>query len=261
VAALSRDVTHATAVPFQARIREEHRAAESETNASVGRINLGSADVCRARTPLGWEPMALSISAVVPTWCEGESIHKVVQDCLALADEVVVADADSPDGTAALARDAGARVVSTPKGRGLQLNAGAAEATGDALLFVHADTSVAPAAREVIQRALLDATVVGGNFKLRFLPATRSARIYSVANDLPRRWLHIYYGDSCIFVRRAVFGELGGFAEIPLFEDYDFVERLEALGRTYYATEVEAASSARRFVERPLRTLALWSAL
>lgn len=205
--------------------------------------------------------MTFSIAAVIPTWCEARTIRAIVETCRRVADEVIVSDAASPDATATLALEAGAHVVSSRRGRGPQLNAGAVAATADVLLFVHADTTLPPAARPAIRSALLDPGVVGGNFKLRFVPQTRSARIYSLANDLRRRFLRVYYGDSCIFVRRSAFLELGGFAQIPLFEDHEFVRRLERHGRTQYVADVEVESSARRFAARPLRTLTLWSAL
>lgn len=201
------------------------------------------------------------ISAIVPTWREAASIRDTVTACAAIADETIVADADSPDATASLAAAAGARVVQAPRGRGPQQNAGARVATGEVLLFVHADTLLPPAARPAICAAMADPTVLGGNFKLRFAPATRAARVYSLANHLRRRALGIYYGDSCIFVRRAVFDRLGGFADLPIFEDHEFVRRLESSGRTHYETAVLATTSSRRFATRPLRTLGIWAAL
>jgi glycosyltransferase involved in cell wall biosynthesis len=174
---------------------------------------------------------------------------------------VIVADAHSPDETAALARAAGAHVVLGAPGRGQQLNAGARAARGDILLFVHADVELPVSARESLRAATSSHGVIGGNFKLRFVPETPAARLYSAAYHLRRILMPIYYGDSCIFVRRSVFLELGGFADIPLFEDYEFVRRLERHGQTRYIRDTEVRASSRRFERRPLRTLALWIAL
>jgi len=189
----------------------------------------------------------MKLSAVVPTWCEARRVERVVKACSRVADEVVVADAGSPDETGRLARQAGARVVEAPKGRGQQLNAGAAAATGDVLLFVHADTELPREVRGAIDAALEDPEIVGGNFKLRFVPASTSSAVFGLANHLRRRYLGIYYGDSCIFVRRTVFDALGGFKSIPLMEDHELVNRLEGFGKTHYETRVEVATSARRF--------------
>jgi rSAM/selenodomain-associated transferase 2 len=201
----------------------------------------------------------IMLSAVIPTWRESERIEQVVRACQLVADEVIVADAGSDDGTVERAQAAGARVVEAKKGRGPQLNAGAKAATGEMLLFVHADTELPSTARGAIDAALSDPGVVGGNFKLRFVPDSAASRIFGIANHLRREHLRIYYGDSCIFVRRAVFDALGGFKDIPIMEGHEFVRRLEHLGRTHYETSVIAETSARRFAGRPVRTLAVWA--
>ena len=201
------------------------------------------------------------MSAVIPTWCERGAIAGAVATAARVADEVIVADAGSPDDTAAIARAAGARVVDAPRGRGRQLATGAAAARGDVLLFVHADARLPPAARAAIERALADPEVGGGNFRLRFEPATAWARLFSRADDLRRRWLRIYYGDSGLFVRRAVYDALGGYRPLPILEDHDLARRLERATRTVYLREVAIVASARRFEGAPVRTLAIWAAI
>lgn len=203
----------------------------------------------------------MRISIVIPTWCEAACIADAVRTCAVVGDETIVADADSPDGTFDIARRAGARCVLAPRGRGPQLNAGAAVATGDVLWFVHADAVLHPQSRPAVMAELGDARSVGGNFRLRFVPETHAARVYSAGNHLRRRVLGIYYGDSCIFVRREVFQELGGYRDMPLFEDHEFAQRLERHGRTVYIEEPAVLVSARRFADRPVRTLALWTFL
>jgi len=201
------------------------------------------------------------LSAVIPTWCEVAMVERAVRAAHAVADEVLVADAASPDGTAAAARRAGARVLQAPRGRGAQLHAGALAARGDALLFLHADARVPPEARDAIERALADPRVVGGNFLLRFDPPGRAARTLAALNDLRRLWLGIYYGDSAIFVRRAVYERIGGFSPMPILEDYELVRRLERAGPTAYVRDVVVTASARRFEGALLPTLATWTAL
>ena len=203
----------------------------------------------------------MKISVVIPSWNEAAAIGAAVEGARSFADEVIVADAGSPDGTAGRAAAAGAIVVAAPKGRGHQLRAGAARASGDVFLFLHADVTLEAGAREAIQRSLLDPACVGGNFRLRFEPTSFAARVFTVANDVRRRLLRIYYGDSAIFVRAATYHALGGFRALPLFEDYDFVRRLERAGPTAYVREVAAIASARRFVDAPIRTLFVWTAL
>jgi glycosyltransferase involved in cell wall biosynthesis len=202
-----------------------------------------------------------TISAIIPTWCELDMVAACVASAGAIADEVIVADANSPDGTAALAARCGARVVLCEKGRGPQLCAGAGAARGDVLLFLHADAELAPSARPAILECLAEPDVLGGNFLLEFTGPSRYAPLFSLANDLRRRMLGIYYGDSAIFVRRSVYDELGGFRPYPIFEDYDFVQRLERRGRTAYLRRVCVRVSSRRYERSPLRTLVGWAVL
>ncbi len=203
-----------------------------------------------------------TISVIVPTWNERERITEAVARARLVGDEVIVADAGSPDGTRELAERAGAVVVPcSARGRGAQLRAGASRATGDVLLFLHADATLPPEARGAILRALVGPDVVGGNFALRFAPPSFAANLFTRVNDVRRRFFHIYYGDSAIFVRRSVYEELGGVRPFPILEDYDLVRRLERRGRTAYVRDVEVHASARRFEGAPLRTLFVWSCL
>ena len=203
----------------------------------------------------------MRLSAVIPTWCEAAAIGVAVDAARGVADEVIVVDGASPDGTAAAAERAGARVVVGPRGRGAQLAAGACAAAGDVLLFLHADARLPPAARGAIEAALSDPGVDGGNFFLRFEGDGLAARLFTWANDARRRRLGIYYGDSAIFLRRAAYDRLGGFAPLPILEDYDLVRRLERGGRSAYIRDVEVRTSARRFERAPIRTLAVWTAI
>ena len=202
---------------------------------------------------------ATSLTVIIPSWCEAHQIANVVRAALEIGSDVIVADAGSPDGTAAVAQAAGARIVSAPRSRGAQLHAGALAAQGDVLLFLHADAMLPREARAAIDEALLDPLVVGGNFFLRFVPDSFAARLFTRANDLRRRWLRIYYGDSGIFVRRTIYTQLGGFRALPILEDYEFVRRLERAGRTVYLRRIVMKASARRFEAAPLRTLLVWT--
>ncbi len=206
--------------------------------------------------------LVTALSVIIPTWCEAEGIAAAVSYGRAIGDEVIVADAGSPDGTAEIAAAHGARVVHCPhKGRGAQLCAGASAAVGDIFLFLHADAALPSGARALILERLADPDVLGGNFLLEFAGPSRFAPLFSYANDLRRRALGIYYGDSAIFVRRSVYHELGGFRPYPIFEDHDFVQRLERRGRTAYIREARVRVSSRRYEGAPLRTLAGWALL
>jgi rSAM/selenodomain-associated transferase 2/rSAM/selenodomain-associated transferase 1 len=173
------------------------------------------------------------LSVVVPALDEEANVASAVSSARAAgAAEVVVADGGSRDATIASAEAAGARVVRAVRGRASQMNAGAASATGDVLLFLHADTTLPPDAAEQVRRVLADPAAVGGAFRFsagdpahaldRFVTAVTSAR-YAV--------FRLPYGDQAIFVRRRVFEDLGGFPELPVMEDYEFALRLRRLGR------------------------------
>lgn len=203
----------------------------------------------------------MRLSAIVPTWQEASWIRDSVTRARRVADEVIVADGGSSDGTLQIARAAGARAIMVRRGRGQQLAAGARAATGDVLLFLHADTRLPLGARAAVEAALADPAVLGGNFYLRFEPATRLGRLFTSIYDVRRRWLGIYYGDSPLFVRRAAYERLGGYPEQALFEDYAFARRLARAGRTVYVREVAAVTSGRRYEARPLVTLASWVVL
>lgn len=118
-----------------------------------------------------------TLSIIIPTWQEAPLIRDTVQCAWRIGDEVIVVDGGSRDGTAMLAEAAGARVVLAPKGRGRQLQTGAKAATGDILLFLHADVRLPPAARTAILGALSAPEVIGGNFLIRFLPASWFTRL------------------------------------------------------------------------------------
>jgi rSAM/selenodomain-associated transferase 2 len=199
------------------------------------------------------------LSVIIPTIDEVDHVARAVAIAKAIGDEVIVADGGSSDGTCAVAARAGAIVIEAPRGRGRQLRAGAERARGDALLFLHADVEVPASARQAIDAAFGDPSVVGGNFLLRFVPPSFAARMFGWANDVRRRWLRVYYGDSGIFVRKNVYDALGGFRTLPILEDYDFVRRLERHGKTAYVRSVVITASARRFIRAPLRTLFVWT--
>ena len=186
----------------------------------------------------------LRLSVVIPTLQEAQNVAEAVRNAQAAgADEVIVADGGSTDATPDRARAAGARVVTAPRGRGLQQNAGAAAATGDLLCFLHADARLTPAAGAAIRRALQDPAVVGGNFRIRFGP-TLHGRVLAAFYHVIRQ-LRVFYGDSAIFCRAGAFHTVGGFPPYPIMEDLAFVHRLYRLGRMAYLPQPVCASPRR----------------
>ena len=162
----------------------------------------------------------MPLSIIIPTLNEATGIQQNIQRAWELRPhEVIVADGHSDDGTADLARSSGATVVTSERGRGRQLNAGARAATGDVLLFLHADCWLEPQAVEQIKTALKDESVIGGAFRQRIDHDRKIFRWLEWSNALRVRWRRLPFGDQGIFVRRSAFETVGGFAEVRLMED------------------------------------------
>ncbi len=162
----------------------------------------------------------MRLSIVIPTLNESSRIGCTIQRALELRPhEIIVADGQSTDQTGDFARQAGATIVTCERGRGRQLNAGARSATGDVLLFLHADCWLEPQAAEQIEAALRIESVIGGAFRQRIDHDRRVFRWLEWGNAARVRWRRMPYGDQGIFVRQSAFGSLGGFAEVRLMED------------------------------------------
>lgn len=161
------------------------------------------------------------------------------------ADEMIVVDGGSGDGTADLARRGGARLVRSATGRGVQLAAGAAAAAGDWLLFLHADTRLPRGWRTAADRHMAGEPGKAACFRLRLDAGEWQARMVEAGVALRVRLLGLPYGDQGLLVSRRLYEEIGGYRPLPLMEDVDLVRRiggfrLERLG-------VEATTSAERW--------------
>jgi rSAM/selenodomain-associated transferase 2 len=186
----------------------------------------------------------VSISIVIPTLDEEELLPVAIESVRRDAAEVLVVDGGSTDRTCAVAAAAGARVLESSPGRGLQLDRGAREARGDWVVFLHADTRLEGGWREALFG--LGPRVVGGAFRFG-LDTRRPGRRYAEwAVGLRCRWLGVPFGDQAIFCRRAAYAAAGGFPPEPLFEDLAFVRRLRRLGPTVILPS-RAVTSARRW--------------
>jgi rSAM/selenodomain-associated transferase 2 len=203
------------------------------------------------------------LSVVIPALDEGVALTATLAPLVAAAivGEIIVVDGGSIDDTAAVARAAGAAVVPSARGRGCQLAAGAAAATGDWLLFLHADCRL-EAGWEAAVRAFLaapKAPLSAGYFDFALDDPNPAARRLERLVAWRCRVLALPYGDQGLLITRALYDAAGGFAPLPLMEDVDLVRRL---GRRRLARlGVRAVASARRYRRdgywrRPLRNLA-----
>jgi rSAM/selenodomain-associated transferase 2 len=209
--------------------------------------------------PAATQPL---VSVLVPTRDEARELPRLLDHLAALPGrwETIVADGGSRDDTQKIARDHPLKpaLIEQSGGRAAQLNAAARTATGEVLLFLHADSRLPPGAHASLAAAHRDADVVGGNFALRFDDGRGTfERLLGAVYRVQRRH-GLYYGDSSIWVRRATFDRLGGFREIAIMDDYDFARRLERLGATR-CLPGPATTSARRWRAAGIpRTVLAW---
>jgi rSAM/selenodomain-associated transferase 2 len=209
----------------------------------------------------------MQIAVIIPALNEAARLGGLLRD---LAEnhgfsEVVVVDGGSADGTLEIARSAaGVTALSAPRGRAPQMNAGAAAAGAEALLFLHADARLPPGAAGQIRAALADPAVVGGAFRTWTVPDPDAPRAWLGPllhlADLRSRYTRAPYGDQGIFVRADVFRALGGFPAQPLMEDLAFSRALRRRGRLARAPG-RVLVSGRRFQRHPLYYLTLMNAL
>ncbi|MEM8558650.1 MAG: TIGR04283 family arsenosugar biosynthesis glycosyltransferase [Bacteroidota bacterium] len=176
--------------------------------------------------------------------------------------EVIVADGGSADRTRAIAEAHGATVVSAPRGRARQMNAGAAQAQGKAFVFLHADTTLPPDGLALVRQTLAAPEVAGGCFRTTFDRESAWLRLWTSRAWM--RWWRFAFGDRAAFTRRATFEALGGFPDQPIFEDLDFVRALRRRGRFVFL-DAPIQTSARRYerygdLGQQLRNWALWGA-
>ena len=177
-----------------------------------------------------------------------------------LIGEIIVADGGSRDDSVAVAQAAGARVVGAPRGRGTQLAAGAAAASGNWLLFLHADCRLAPGWMAAVEAFITAPGAAGraGYFAFALDDSSRAARRLERIVAWRCRTLGLPYGDQGLLIARALYDAVGGFAALPLMEDVDLARRLGR--RRLLPLGVAAFASARRYrregyIRRPLRNL------
>jgi len=192
-----------------------------------------------------------AISLIIPVLNEAKNISEIIQHIRELdadgAAEIIVVDGDPEGSTINTIKDEGVRTVISEKGRARQMNRGAALATSDILLFLHADTFLPSNAFGLIQAAMNDKSFVGGAFDLGFNTRRRIFKITETYVFLRTRLTKMPFGDQAIFIRHHHFEQLGGYRDIPIMEDVELMKRIRKRGDRIHIIPEKVRTSARRY--------------
>lgn len=194
--------------------------------------------------------MSRKISIIVPVLEEGELLRPFLEHLRKRAPsaELILVNASGSRNISTSAAEMCDRVLTAPRGRASQMNAGAGVASGDALWFVHADCEVPHGCLEEIRRTLQDRQVVGGCFRIRFPRRELIYRVSDTGGNLAVELFGRCYGDHGIFCRREDFLAVGGYPDRPVLEDAEFYRLLRRRGRTRQLTS-RIVPSPRRYQE------------
>lgn len=200
------------------------------------------------------------LSIIMPVLDEAAGIEQALSALApfrARGAEVIVADGGSSDDTAALARPLADRVIAAPRGRGAQMNAGTTAATGDVLLFLHADTTLPEDADGLVLYGLSDSGCVWGRFDVVIDGANPLLKIVAGLMNWRSQITRIATGDQAMFVTRDAFASVGGFDDIPLMEDIALSKKLKRAGRPLCLAARVRTSGRRWSRNGTLRTILL----
>ncbi len=191
--------------------------------------------------------MTVTLSIIIPTLNEEDVLGKTLARLVDKKNcEVLVVDGGSSDATLALAAKAGCKTISSPRGRGRQMNLGAAGATAEVLLFLHADTQLPANFPDLILDAVNRSAVAAGAFSLAIDSPSKRLAIIAWSANIRSRLLHFPYGDQALFTTRKMFDVIGGFPEMAIMEDFVFMQKMKEKGRIIILPEY-ATTSARRW--------------
>ncbi len=193
------------------------------------------------------------ISVIIPTLNEASCLAGTLAKIWNAEDvETLIVDGGSTDRTVEIAKSCSVKVIAAKRGRATQMNKGAAAASGGILLFLHADTHLPNGFADYARRILARPEIAAGSFKLQINGAMPGLRLIERAANWRSKTLQLPYGDQALFLKTSLFRAMGGFPDIPIMEDLEFVRRLRKRGRIAIAP-VPAVTSARRWL-----ALGLW---
>ena len=173
-----------------------------------------------------------TISIIIPILNEAKILDKTLSQLQPELErhELIIVDGGSSDNSVCIAEKYG-KVLTSARGRAKQLNAGAVAATGDILIFLHADIWLESGALAAVESAL-SSGYIGGGFHQKIDGKCILYRMIEIAGDLRGKYLKVFYGDSGIFLARADFEKIGGFPDVPILEEMEFSKSLRKLGKT-----------------------------
>ena len=191
----------------------------------------------------------MKVSIIVPTLNEELVLEKTLTQFQQLSPhELIVSDGGSDDGTRNIAGRFSHRVITGSAGRALQMNVGADEATGDILLFLHADSRIEPESYRKMLQCMQNPKWIGGAFTLCIESGKWSLKLIALLANIRSKYFGLAYGDQGFFVRKEVFKDMNGFSPIPICEDLDFYYRLRKKGPVILLKE-KAHTSPRRWIK------------
>ena len=191
--------------------------------------------------------LSIRLSVVIPTLNEAGRLPATLAGLGKQADvEIIVADGGSRDATQQVARQAGARIVSSRPGRACQMNHGAGKARGRYLVFLHADTRLPEGYVAEIEAILTRPGVTGGAFRFQIDTPGWGFRLIEIGANLRATLLSAPYGDQGLFLRASTLRRMGGYRQIPIMEDFELVRRLARSGKIVIS-ELAASTSGRRW--------------
>ena len=191
----------------------------------------------------------MKVSIIVPTLNEELVLEKTLTQFQQLSPhELIVSDGGSDDDTRNIAGRFSHRVITGSAGRALQMNVGADEATGDILLFLHADSRIEPESYRKMQQCMQNPKWIGGAFTLCIESGKWSLKLIALLANIRSKYFGLAYGDQGFFVRKEVFKDMNGFSPLPICEDLDFYHRLRKKGAVILLKE-KAHTSPRRWIK------------